>query len=1109
MMTHLFAAAVACVLGVSGGTIAAAPAGPGSERALEGPGAPTLLRCEYLVDPLGVDVARPRLSWVVNDPRRGAMQGAYRILVASSRGVLEAGRGDVWDSGKVESDRTAQVEYAGPGLASAQRVYWKVKTWDKGGGESAWSEAASWTMGLLRPGDWGGAAWIGLPAQRGAAVPAHNGFHSDFSDRADVEKWVTIELAAPERIDGVRLWPARPFDWSADVPGLMFPVRFRVEVADNAGFSGAKVVVDRTGADEPNPGERAAEYRFAPVEARWVRLTVTRLGKRDEGHFALALAELEVLGEDRVVSTGAKAGASGAVTSNDWSKERLTDGILRSQRGKPAWRGPAVMVRTEFDAGAAAPARATLFATARGVYEFRINGRRVGDQELAPEWTDYRTRIQYQGYDVTPLVRAGGNAIGATVADGWYAGKLGLFRNEMYGDQLSVLAVLRLEFADGTTKLITTSPAWKGTLEGPVRAADLLDGETHDARRELAGWDAPGYGAGSPVWGPVQAAEAPRAALVAQPNEPIRVTGEIKPVSITEPAPGVVVVDFGQNMPGWVRAEVSGDAGAEVVFRYGEVLDERGRLYTANLRGAKQADTLVLSSNQDVLEPRFTYHGFRYVEVTGLPAQGGRAWIKGIVAKVVHSDAPEAGTFECSNPMLNRLMSNIRWTQYANMMSVPTDCPQRDERLGWMGDAQIFAQTAVFNLDMAAFFSKWAQDIRDAQGPTGAYPDFAPIPIGTGGKFMSVPGWGDAGVTVPWCTAINYDDRRLMEAQYESAKRWVDYIRANNPGLIWEKARGNDYGDWLNGDTLRLEGFPAKGGEVPKEIFATVNFENSCRLVSRMAAAIGKREESEQYRALADRIREAFCARFVGADGKMPGDTQAGYALALWYDLAPEALRGRMVSHLLAAIDRYGGHLSTGFHSTVPMMDELVRAGHADVAYRLVTSTEFPGWGFMIENGATSMWERWDGYVKGRAERGGFQDPGMNSFNHFAFGAIGEWMYRVIGGIRPDPEEPGWRHFFVRPVPGGGLTWAKAGYRSIRGEIAAAWKLEGDRILLNVTVPANTWATVDVPTADIGSVMEGGAPVGSAAGVTVGGPVDGALRLSVRAGRYEFSARAK
>jgi alpha-L-rhamnosidase len=704
------------------------------------------------------------------------------------------------------------------------------------------------------------------------------------------------------------------------------------------------------------------------------------------------------------------------------------------------------------------------------------------------------------------MLKPGENALGAFLGDGWFAGKVGLFSNQMYGDQTSLLATLLLEMPDGSVRTFVTGKDWQGTQDGPIRASDMLDGETIDARHDMKGWDAPGFDAAA--WKPVSVFAKPEARLTAQTNEPIRVTQEVKPVAMTEPAPGVYVVDFGQNLPGRVRLRTTAPAGTEIVTRHGEVLSESGRLYTDNLRSAKQTDRFVCAGGAAEFEPRFTYHGFRYAEITGLPSRPAEG---DIVARVFHSDSPSVGSFECSNPMLNRLMSNIRWTQYANMMSVPTDCPQRDERLGWMGDAYIFAQTGIYNLDMAAFLAKWAVDIREAQGAQGQYSDVSPNPVLATNKFTSVPGWGDAGVAVPWKVYLNYGDRRLVAEHYDSAKKWIDYIRANNPDLIWAKARGNDYGDWLNGDTLKLEGFPSKGGEVPKEIFATVCFEASTRQVAQMAAVIGKKDEAEQYTALADKIRTQFQKKYIAADGAMPGDTQAGYAFALNHNLAPDALRAAMVKRLLAGIERYGGHFSTGFHSTVPMMDELVRSGNTDLAYKLISSSEFPGWGFMIEQGATSMWERWDGYVKGRsASRGGeFQDPGMNSFNHFAFGAIGEWMFRVIGGIELDPETPGWRHFLVRPRMGGGLTWSQASFRSINGPIAVSWKLEGDRFIMSLTVPPNSWATVDVPAADAASVTEGGKPVASAEGVAVGGMTDGALRLSVKAGMYEFAAKVK
>lgn len=1076
--------------------------------AASGAGAPNSLRCEYLANPTGVGTAHPRLSWVVNDTARGAVQAGYRILVASSRETLDKEEGDLWDTGTVSTSDTLQIEYAGKDLASAQGVVWKVRTFDRSGQPSPWSEPATWSMGLLSPSDWK-AQWIGIPGGGEPATDNNNGYHSDITKAADEGKWVVIDLGTQQKIDAVRLWPARPIDWTKDAPGFMFPVRFKIEASDDTDFKSPKMIVDKASADEANPGTDSRRYAFQPLEARYVRLTATKLANGNPGEFGLALAEMEVLAGDKNLALNKPVSAQDAIERNHWSKARLTDGVTVSRKGHMAIRGPAPLLRTSVKLDAA-PTRATLFVTARGLYEFRINGKRVGDHELAPEWTDYSNRIQYQTYDITPMLKSGDNAVGAILGDGWYAGRIGFLSNQMYGDQISLLAQVRLDFPDGSTRTIVTGPDWKATLDGPVRTNDILDGEVYDAQREMPGWDAAGFD--DSKWTAAQVYPAPTAALVSQPNEAIRVTREVKPTSITEPAPGIFVADFGQNLPGWVRLKVQGKAGTKVEFTHAEVLDDKGRVYITNLRSAAQKDTLTLSGRADTFEPRFIYHGFRYVEVTGLDS---KSQLEGIVARVAYSASPEAGTFECSNPMLNRLEQNVRWTQYANMMSVPTDCPQRNERMGWMGDAHIFAETGIHNLDMAAFFSKWSVDIRDAQTPEGAYSDVSPNPLMKTNKFTSVPGWGDAGVAIPFRMYTNYGDKRLLAEHYESARKWIEYIRKNNPGLIWEKFRGNDYGDWLNADTLKLEGFPSKGAEVPKEIFATVCFESSTRMVAKMAVALMKGDEAEQYRALADKIRDEFRKRFIAADGKMPGDTQAGYAFALRYDLCPEALRPAMVQHLVNAIKARGDHLSTGFHSTVPMMDELVRGGHPDLAYHIITSTDFPGWGFMIEQGATSMWERWDGYIKGRkGQWGEFQDPGMNSFNHFAFGAIGEWMVRVIGGLsHPDESKDAlaWRAFDIRPVPAPprGITWAKTSYKSIRGDIAVSWKVEGGQFLMDVTIPANTWATVFVPSSDPLSVKEGGKLAGTAEGVTLGGPVPGGIRLSVKAGTYQFSAPYK
>jgi alpha-L-rhamnosidase len=501
------------------------------------------------------------------------------------------------------------------------------------------------------------------------------------------------------------------------------------------------------------------------------------------------------------------------------------------------------------------------------------------------------------------------------------------------------------------------------------------------------------------------------------------------------------------------------------------MLNDDGTIYTANLRGARQIDRYFPRANGEVsFEPHFTYHGFRYVELTGLAQPPTKDAVRGLV---FHSTAPDTGRFKCSDPSLNQLMSNILWTQRGNLMSTPNDCPQRDERLGWMGDIQAFSQTAVFNMDLAAFFTKFAQDLRDDQADDGRYPDFAPHPGDPNQSFSGVPAWGDAGTVVPWRAYQNYADTRLLEQHFDSARRWVDYIRSQNPNLIWAKGRHNDYNDWLNGDWIRQQDWPTKGGAVPKEVFATAFFAHSTEIVARMAERIGRQDQSRRYHELFEQIKAAFNRRFVQPDGRLEGDTQAGYALALNFNLLPDDLRPKAAQHLVDNIRRYHGHLSTGIQTTHRAMLELTRHGQGDVAWQLLTNRAFPSWLYMIDNGATTIWERWDGYVKGR----GFQDAGMNSFNHWAFGAVGEWIWRHIAGLNPDDARPGWRHFTIAPRPGGGVTWAKADYQSIRGRIACDWRLESGQFKLAATVPPNTTATIRLPTTAPSRITESGQPV--------------------------------
>ena len=730
--------------------------------------------------------------------------------------------------------------------------------------------------------------------------------------------------------------------------------------------------------------------------------------------------------------------------------------------GEPAGRTysdevslPAIYLRRPFQIKGTIQ-RATLYATALGVYEARLNGQRVGDQILAPEWTDYRRRVQYQTYDVTALVRSGENVLGAIVGAGWFAGRIGLSEGRFnYGHRLRFFARLYVETETGSLEYIHTDGTWRVNSNGPILGADILDGEQYDARKEFPGWDAPGF---SEIgWQPVGVEWTPNFGPVeAQKNEPIRITQQIQPVAVTQPQPGVFIIDLGQNMVGWCRGTFRNtQPGQQIKLRHAEVCNADGTIYFENMRTAAPIDTYICrGAPAETFEPHFTYHGFRYVEVTGVTQPPE------LIGCVFHSAAPTTGAFECSAPLLNKIMAAIQWTQRGNLHSTPTDCPQRDERLGWMGDIQVFSQTAIFNRDMAAFFRKFMQDVRDAQTLAGRFPDFAPHPHGPENRFTGNPGWADAGVIVPWRQWVNYADKALLEQHYAAMQRWVDYVDALSPDHIWRdfsmQSMGT-YGDWLNADTFaNLSGAPWGKATCPKAVYATAFFAHSTELLGKMARVLGKKSRYDQ---LARQIRAAFNREFVQPDGKIKGDTQAGYALALNFDLLPVRLRPRAAQHLVAAMQPFKGHLSTGIQSTVRAMLELTRWGYADIAYELIAKTTLPSWGYMVEHGGTTIWERWDGYVEGR----GFQNPGMNSFNHYAIGAVGEWMYRVIGGLNPDEAAPGWRHFFVRPIPGGGLTWAKVAYESVRGMIRSEWQIAQGVFTLEVTVPANTTATIQLP----------------------------------------------
>ena len=756
--------------------------------------------------------------------------------------------------------------------------------------------------------------------------------------------------------------------------------------------------------------------------------------------------------------------------------------------------------------------RAVLYASALGVYEARMNGKRVGDALLSPEWTDYRTRVQYQGYDVTALIQPGENVMGAMLGPGWYAGQLGAaghiqgISRGVYGRALRFIALLLLRFAGGEQSVILTDASWRCTTEGPIRGSDILAGETYDARRELPGWDMAGFN--DSAWLPVSISRGP--ALCAQPNEPIRLT-EIRPaISLSEPVPGTFIYDMGQNMVGWVRARLRGQAGDDIRLRHAEMLCPDGTLYLDNLRmeparplrGAAQEDHYICrGAGEEIFQPRFTYHGFRYVEVTGVR---GRPSLPDIEGCVIHSDAPRVGELACSDPAVNSILSAIQWTQRGNMHGIPTDCPQRDERLGWAGDIQVFSPTAMFNRDMAAFLSKWLRDMRDAQTPDGRFPDFAPHPYGPLIRYSGNPGWADAGVIVPWRLYLFYGDRRILDEAFESACCWVDFGVSENTDLIWRdhgKLEPLYYGDWLNADTfVEIPGLPRSGAEVPKEVYATAFFAYSAGLVARMARVLGRTREARIYGGLSQRIRAAFIREFVSPQGKIRGDTQAGYALALHFDLLPVSLRKKAAQRMVAALKPYGGGLSTGIQSTLRLMLELARWGHLEEAYRILGRHQMPSWLYMIEHGGTTMWERWDGWVEGR----GFQNPGMNSFNHYAIGSVGEWIWRVIAGINPDETNPGCAALRIEPRPGCGLTWARASWHTVRGTVTVAWRIDDSRFHLEVSLPPSVNATVIFPCRSLRSVTEGGLPADQARCVRALRKQPRGCAVSVESGNYRF-----
>jgi len=805
-----------------------------------------------------------------------------------------------------------------------------------------------------------------------------------------------------------------------------------------------------------------------------------------------------------------------------WSTPSMWSmGLLSREQWQGMWIGwkndhrptkdqpkPTIYLRRNFELRAGIK-RATVYATALGVYQFYLNGQRVGNDVFSPEWTDYHVRVQYQTYDVTSLLKEGSNAAGTILGQGWYAGYIGMYGFQKYGMDPSFMLQMNIEYEDGTRESIVSDEEWQAA-HGAIRSSDLQMGEAIDAREVLPAWNE--ASCDSSCWHAVDLMYDYRGWLVAQMSRKIRVTATLSPISIKTLSEGRHIIDMGQNMAGWLAVGLTGEAGTQITFRFGEVLDASGELYTDNLRLARQTDTYICRGvGEERFEPSFTYHGFRYVEVSGSGYTLGQ-----IEGKVVHSDLPEAGKMENSHPPINPLISNIRWTQRANFMGVPTDCPQRDERHGWTGDAQIFAGTSVYNMDVSAFFAKWLVDLEDAQQPTGAFTDFAPFIFGPKTEFdndftythTASSGWADAPIIVAWTMYQNYGDKRLLAKHYRALQRWVAFNREQHPDGIRRDIP--QYGDWLSVNERPFSEVIAEFGRMvshhsttPYDIFSTAYMAYNAKLLAEIAGVLEKTEDQAEYLALFDRISQAFTTAFVTAEGRIKGDTQTAYAMALEMELLPEELRPVALKRLIDKISEAGDMATTGFHGTKFLMSMLSKHGYSDVAYKLLLREEYPSWLYSVHQGATTIWERWDGWT---AERG-FQDSGMNSFSHFAFGSVGEWLYRHVGGIDHDPAEPGFRKLRIYPkIQGQALSSARCSYESLYGVVATDWEVRTDGIRLNVTVPANVSAVIYLPAASVQQIVESGVAIDSRPDMELLGydDAEGCQLIEVGSGMYSF-----
>ena len=1038
--------------------------------------APVKLRVDQRVNPLGIDVMRPVFSWQSDSVERNWKQSAYRVRVASMQAGLASGKADVWDSGRVASSESVGIAYAGPELKSRQRYYWSVEVWDAQGRSSKPVTTAWWEMGLLAPEDWL-AKWIRREDQEEDAElkqirviglrnaepgPAAQPVKAEFRYQLHLTKrpfGASLHVFAPgsfvAKVNGVET--GHKTEWSSfSREEILGHLRF------GEGAKGDNEIVLTVSA--PKTKDASKSYPAAVA-------AVVRIGT------SATETERIVTGANWQASDGASwVAAKDLGTLSELSLGTAADRVSRTPPPERV-ASEASLFRREF-AVRSGVVSARLYVTGLGSYRVFLNGKRVGEDELTPGFTDFRKRVLYQTYDVTPLVtKAGTNVLAAVLGAGWHASPMMWSGAHVFPGPDLLRVQLELRHADGTVATVATDGSWM-TARSPILSSEIYAGEAYDARLADAAWDQPGHSGGK--WTAATVDETPRGVeITAQPDMPVHRTSTVHPVSV-KMVGGDAVFDMGQNMVGVARLHARGPAGATVTMRFAERLNPDGTIYTENLRNADATDVYTLSGKGDeVWEPAFTFHGFRYVQVSGYPGKPALGAIEGEVWNSL--EAQPSFRLKTSSELLNSMYKLGLWGQRGNFVSIPTDCPQRDERLGWMGDAGVFWRTGTYNFDIDAFSHKFMQDVVDAQTPGGAFTDVAPDLLGNTDEHPGAPGWGDAGVLVPYATWMQYGDRAVLERSWAAMERWMDYILRTNPDYLRQKSLGNNYADWLAPDQRS-----------PKDLVATAYWALLARQMSEMAKALGRSEDAAKYDALHAKIAEAYRREYVHADGSVAGDTQTAYVLTLYAGLAPKGSETEMSDRLVKDIESHHNHLTTGFLGTPFLLFVLEEQGRADVAYRLLLNDTYPSWGYMVKKGATTWWERWNGDTG---------DPAMNSYNHYAFGSVMAWVYRRVAGIDTDASGAGFQHLTIRPDAEAGLTSVHAEYDSTYGMVMTDWSREGDgRLALNLRVPANTTATIYLPRKGAAEVLlDGKSTNASAEGEFFVVPVG--------AGTYRFTER--